>query len=67
MQGDTSLADRSDLPRWPDFGGAAYSAYASILGGVDQFTKTISPNRDGTCGHDVVFWGSDQMLIRRLG
>src|SRR5688572_3882761 len=31
------------------------------------WTKTISPNRDGTCGHDWSFCGSDQMLMRRFG
>src|SRR6476659_92955 len=30
-------------------------------------TNTSSPNRDGTCGQEVVFCGSDQMLIRRFG
>src|SRR5436190_4687277 len=30
-------------------------------------TNTSSPKRDGTCGHYVVFCGSDQMLIRRFG
>src|SRR3954451_7765805 len=29
--------------------------------------NTSSPKRDGTCGQDVVFWGSDQMLMRRFG
>ena len=32
-----------------------------------QPPNTSSPNRDGTCGHDVVFSGSDQMLMRRAG
>src|SRR5215216_6719792 len=30
-------------------------------------TNTISPNLDGTCGHDSLFCGSDQMLMRRFG
>src|SRR5215204_5133217 len=32
-----------------------------------QLTNTISPNRDGTWGHDSLFCGSDQILIRRFG